>query len=49
MSTNFEHHTLGFNAMGAPLVARPIELKDKRGRPIRITVLPATGRVRVYR
>lgn len=49
VGTNFDRHTLGFNAMGAPLAAGTIELKDKRGRPIRITVLPATGRVRVYR
>lgn len=49
VGTNFDHHTLGFNAMGAPLAAGTIEFKDKKGRPIRITVLPATGRVRVYR
>ena len=49
IGTNFDSHTLGFNAMGAPLEAGTIELADKRGRPVRVTVLPATGRVRVYR
>jgi len=49
IGTNFDHHTLGFNAMGAPLAAGTLEFKDKKGRTIRVTVLPATGRVRVYR
>ena len=49
LGTNFGGNTLGFNIMGAPTEAGTIELMDKWGRSVRITVLPATGRVRVYR
>jgi prepilin-type N-terminal cleavage/methylation domain-containing protein len=49
LGTSFNNDMLSFNVMGAPSAAGTITLKDNRGKEIRVTVLPATGRVRVYR
>lgn len=49
LGTNFKGDTLSFNVMGAPSAGGTITLKEKQGKQVEITVLPATGRVRVYR
>lgn len=49
LGTNFKNNTISFYITGAPSAAGTIELMDRKGNIIRITVLPATGRVRVYR
>jgi type II secretory pathway pseudopilin PulG len=49
VGTSFRNDILSFNVTGAPSAAGTINLEDKRGKDIRITVLLATGRVRVYR
>lgn len=49
IGTNFTDDRLSFNIMGVPSAGGTVELLDKRGRIIEITVLLATGRVRVYR
>lgn len=49
LSTSFTNNILSFNIMGAPSAAGTIRFVDKSGKEIRITVLLATGRVRVYR
>ena len=49
VGTSFKNDTLSFNVIGSPSAAGTINLQDKRGREIRVTVLLATGRVRVYR
>jgi prepilin-type N-terminal cleavage/methylation domain-containing protein len=48
LGTNFSGDEFYFNSLGAPSRGGEITLKDIRGRVYRITVLPATGRVRVY-
>ncbi len=49
LGTNFTGNKFSFNIMGAPSASGTAELMDKKGKIIKITVLPATGRVRVYR
>jgi hypothetical protein len=49
LGTNFKKDTLSFNVMGAPSAGGTITLKEKRGKQVEITVVLATGRVRVYR
>lgn len=49
IGTNFPDNRLHFTELGAPSRGGTIELVDARGQIISVTVLPATGRVRVYR
>ncbi len=49
LGTTFTSNRVHFNSLGAPSAGGTIEMLDWRGREVRITILPATGRVRVYR
>jgi prepilin-type N-terminal cleavage/methylation domain-containing protein len=48
LGTNFIGDEFHFTSLGAPSRGGEINLRDVRGRNYRITILPATGRVRVY-
>jgi type II secretory pathway pseudopilin PulG len=49
LDTTFTDDKFYYNSMGAPSRGGTIELLDRKNRVISITVLPATGRVRIYR
>jgi prepilin-type N-terminal cleavage/methylation domain-containing protein len=48
MGTSFPDDSLHFTSLGAPSRGGTINLQDKRNKLYTITVLPATGRVKVY-
>ncbi|MDN5312211.1 GspH/FimT family pseudopilin [Biomaibacter acetigenes] len=51
ISTNFPENRFHFTSLGAPSTGGTIYIKnskDSGGRTYRITILPATGRIRVY-
>jgi prepilin-type N-terminal cleavage/methylation domain-containing protein len=48
LGTNFPDDEFYFTCLGAPSRGGEINIKDCRGKDYRITILPATGRVKVY-
>lgn len=48
LGTNFANNKLYYTDLGSPSAGGRIELSDRKGKVIKITVLPATGRIRVY-
>lgn len=47
-STNIKGNEIIFNRSGSPEIAGTIYLENKKGKKIRITVTPATGKVNIY-
>ncbi|NLT93956.1 MAG: prepilin-type N-terminal cleavage/methylation domain-containing protein [Clostridia bacterium] len=48
LGTNFPEDSLHFTPLGSPSRGGTITLRDKRDKLYTITILPATGRVKVY-
>ncbi|NMB27323.1 MAG: prepilin-type N-terminal cleavage/methylation domain-containing protein [Tissierellia bacterium] len=46
--TNIKGNEIIFTYSGAPEVAGTIELENRKGRKIEITITPATGKVNIY-
>lgn len=46
--TNFPENRFHFTSLGAPSIGGTINIKDKTARAYTITILPATGRIKVY-